>query len=78
VICFDDPDHIFYWFQQPNFTADDIYKKFHEILFDEKYSRNISKLRVSARAAGGTEKSIQLIEEAYLHHMAAKPIEAPF
>lgn len=69
---------MFYWFKQPNFTADDIYTKFHEVLFNEKYTANVMKLKLQARSAGGTEKSIELIEEAYIHQMAAKPIEAPF
>ena len=37
---------------------------------------NVTKLRVAGLSAGGREKSVETIENAYIHFMAAKPMDA--
>jgi hypothetical protein len=61
-------------FKASKFTKKDVYDKFSEILTKPSYMENVGKMKVAGRAAGGREKTVAIIEDAYIHHMAAKPM----
>ena len=61
-------------FLTPIFTSEDFYERFKRILTEESFKLNVCKLRVAAKSAGGKEKSVNIIQNAYIHYLAAKPI----
>jgi hypothetical protein len=67
----DDSKHFIMSFNDPLFTANDVFEKFSLVLTKPEFKTSIAKLKVNARAAGGREKSVSLIEEAYIHYAAA-------
>lgn len=70
-----DPENNKLRFDTPCFTANDVTSKFHKLLFEDSFQLNVNKLKVTARSAGGREKSVQVIENAYIHYQAASPVD---
>ena len=60
-------------FPDPLFNGNDVFNQFKKIITDPKYMNNVCKLKVAARAAGGREKAVSIIEDTFIHFMAAKP-----
>lgn len=60
-------------FESPLFTADDVCKKFDEILKNPKYAENMMKMKIAAVAAGGGERAVQAIEDFFVSCLTLKP-----
>lgn len=54
------------YFRKQRFTADDVYNKMLELLGNEKYKRNVMRLKEIGRAAGGIREACNQIERVAL------------